>query len=262
MSDIVVQFRGTVYEAGYGQVAQKVMRDRSIHAVAKAMYAYLVSFAGKDGNAFPGVQLMMADLGIKTKDTYYKYRDQLEAAGYITIEQQRTDDGRFFRNVYNIEAVPIPHVQQPSTKISDTELPSPKKSNTVKSTSEKSTTINQDINNISLNKNSNNNINHTINEIDPVCVENIKSQYETNFNTPVSEKVIKEWLKEHDEAYILSKIFIVKQQGSSNPLRSLRAAIKHNWESDTQPQSKTTTIVPTAQEGKYERFYKVYGKQN
>ena len=31
MAEIVVQFEGTVYENGYGQIAKKVMRDKSIH---------------------------------------------------------------------------------------------------------------------------------------------------------------------------------------------------------------------------------------
>jgi len=142
--DTVIQFRGTIYENGYGLIAQKVMRDKDLSPVAKSIYAYICSFAGvgKDGerSAFPGVQLMMNELGIKTEDTYYKHRKQLLEKGYITIEKQR-QEGRFDKNIYYIEAVPVPleieknidtKGNEPHPKKSGT-APYPKKSSTAKS---------------------------------------------------------------------------------------------------------------------------------
>jgi hypothetical protein len=141
MMDAVIQFRGTIYEDGYGLIAQKVMRDSSISATAKAVYAYLCSFAGvgKDGErtAFPGVELMMNDLSIKSEDTFYKYRKELVTAGYITIEKVR-EKGKFERNLYFINAVPTDavHEEKPHPKFSGMDEPHPKLSSTVKSSAE------------------------------------------------------------------------------------------------------------------------------
>jgi hypothetical protein len=142
--DTVIQFRGTIYENGYGLIAQKVMRDKDLSPIAKSIYAYICSFAGvgKDGerSAFPGVQLMMDELGIKTEDTYYKHRKQLLEKGYITIEKNRKE-GKFDKNIYYVEAVPVPleieenvdtKGNEPHPKKSGT-APYPKKSSTVKS---------------------------------------------------------------------------------------------------------------------------------
>jgi hypothetical protein len=106
----VIQFRGTVYENGYGQVAQRVMRDKTIERDAKALYAYLCSFAGvsavleDERYAYPTIKTIMEELGFKSDKTFYKYRKQLIDAGYITIEQKK-EHGKFDRNIYYIEAV-------------------------------------------------------------------------------------------------------------------------------------------------------------
>ena len=147
MAEIVVQFAGTVYENGYGQIAKKVMRDKSIHAVAKAIYAYLVSYAGSKDNSFPSVQLMMDELGIRTEGTFYKYRKQLEEAGYITITQDQGEGGKWLNNVYHIKTVPVPKVERKE--------PYSKKQSTVKVTHrtlkngvrKKPSTVNQGTNN-------------------------------------------------------------------------------------------------------------------
>jgi hypothetical protein len=146
--DAVIQFSGTIYEDGYGLIAQKVMRDSNISPTAKAVYAYLCSFAGvgKDGErtAFPGVSLMMKDLGIKSEDTFYKYRKELVSAGYVTIKKER-EKGRFERNLYFINAVPVevPQEEKPHPKLSGME-PYPKLSSTIKSsTTNRGTNINR-----------------------------------------------------------------------------------------------------------------------
>lgn len=124
MADVIVAMRGTVYESGYGLIAKKVMRDRTISIKAKALYAYLSSFAGsaEEKSAFPGVQTMISDLKV-SKDSFYKYRKELEDSGYITIEQMKNTDGTFYNNIYYIEAVPCPKNQETE--------PSPKKPDTV-----------------------------------------------------------------------------------------------------------------------------------
>jgi hypothetical protein len=148
--DSVIQFRGTIYENGYGLIASKVMRDKSIPKQSRLIYAYMCSFASidKDGNrvAFPSVSLQCEELDM-SEDTYYKWRKVLEQRGLITIEK-RKENGKFERNLYFIEAVPVP-------KDTSSE-PYPKNSGTEDSGTEKQGAIINSSNSISFNKNSNN----------------------------------------------------------------------------------------------------------
>lgn len=134
--DTVIMFRGTIYEGGYGLIARKVMRDRNISAKAKAIYAYLCSFAtadvSGDRTAFPGVSLMKQDLGIRSDDTFYKCRNELVNAGYISVEQREGPGGRFSSNMYFIEAVPEAKTDaSPYPNFSSTENPSTDNSSTI-----------------------------------------------------------------------------------------------------------------------------------
>ncbi|WP_051272229.1 helix-turn-helix domain-containing protein [Shimazuella kribbensis] len=120
-NDSVVQFRGTVYENGSGMVAKKVMRDITISRDAKALYAYLCSFAwgGTDTerSAFPKVETQCHELQIKTEKSYYRYRKELLMSGYITIEKKRNTEGKFKSNIYYIEAVPVPKTEEEVKKM-------------------------------------------------------------------------------------------------------------------------------------------------
>ena len=150
IKETVIQFSGTVYENGYGLLPQKVMRDRNLSPTAKTIYAYLVSFANVNAegerSSFPGVKLMMSEIGIKSRDTFYRHRNQLIKHGYISIKKQRSE-GKFQRNIYVIESVP--EIAKEKLKEEEKE-PCPKNKDMVpcpkKSTTEKSTTENQDTN--------------------------------------------------------------------------------------------------------------------
>lgn len=165
--DSVVLFEGTIYEEGYGWVAQKVMRDTRISTTAKALYAYLCSLAGNPTNpkkrsAFPSVSLMRKELGIKSQDTFYKHMKQLREHGYLRVDHQKDESKKFGHNIYKIIAVPKPLDDQSNeddngktnvkktinidpdknepSKNANTE-PYPNFSTTEKPTTEKSTTI-------------------------------------------------------------------------------------------------------------------------
>jgi len=134
--DSAVQFRGTVYENGYGLIATKVMRDKNLPKQSKLIYAYICSFAGsdKDGErtAFPSVSLQCNELGMN-EDTYYKWRKPLVDAGYLSIEKRRNGASKFERNLYFIEAVPMPKKVDDTEPIQDKTgdiKPYPKKSGT------------------------------------------------------------------------------------------------------------------------------------
>lgn len=151
MMDAVIQFEGTIYENGYGLLAQQVMRNRDLHRNSRTIYAYMCSFAsvGKNGErtAFPSVSLQCFELGM-TEDTYYKWRKPLIEKGFIKITKQRQEGAKFDNNIYSIIAVPVePKAdEKPEVKAS---VPTPKKSGTVKkpypklSSTEKSSTEKQ-----------------------------------------------------------------------------------------------------------------------
>lgn len=148
MLDSVIQMRGTIYEKGFGLLAQHVMRDRSLHKNAKLIYAYLCSYAWGNTNAkrtaFPSVGIQCTDLGM-SEDTYYKYRKQLITKGYINVEKQKNEKGQFSRNLYYIESIVIPKegTEELSPKklgMDQTSKPHPKNPGTEKPTSEKPST--------------------------------------------------------------------------------------------------------------------------
>jgi len=130
MMDSVIQFEGTIYENGYGLLAQKVMRDKSLPKQSKLIYAYMCSFAsvGKDGarTAFPSVALQCAELGM-SEETYYKWRKHLVSKGYIKITKQRQKGAKFDNNIYSIIAVPT-EVKVDETIDTEGKEPYPKKS--------------------------------------------------------------------------------------------------------------------------------------
>ncbi len=103
---------GSVYSNGYGIIAKKVMLDTNLSIEAKAIYSYLVSFAGAGATAFPGAATILHHLQI-SKERFYKHRKQLIEAGYIKVEQE-TEKGIFRRNIYTVLSKPCP--QNPTTE--------------------------------------------------------------------------------------------------------------------------------------------------
>lgn len=176
MLEIVVAMRGTIYEQGYGLIAQKVMRDTNLSVKSKAIYAYLSSFAGSglERAAFPGVSLMMKELGIASRGTFYKYRNELIESGYVSVEQQKNEKGRYAKCIYYIESI-----QKQESQVID---PCTKNQTTVKKTTKKSTT-----NNISFKSiNSKNNIKDFVNKEPQQIIDNLVLEY---MNKGLSKKV-------------------------------------------------------------------------
>ena len=110
-----------VYKEGYGFIAKKIMKDRSLNVISKAIYAYICSYTGKGHSAFPSQKLISADLGIN-KGTLVKYIKELKDNGYITVIQHK-EKGKFAQNLYTINILPymVYHVwRQPIWKLPDT----------------------------------------------------------------------------------------------------------------------------------------------
>ena len=93
-----------VFEKGYGFVAKKVMRDKTLNILSKAVYAYICSYAGKGKDAFPSQNLICGDLGIG-KSTLLKYIKELKDRGYITVIQHK-EKGKFAQNLYTVNVIP------------------------------------------------------------------------------------------------------------------------------------------------------------
>lgn len=95
-----------IYKDGYGIIPKKVMRDKSISCDAKAVYAYICSFAGSSGTAFPSLELICDELGIGEKKLY-KCRKELVEKNLIIITKKRIKS-KYSTNFYLIVNDPKP----------------------------------------------------------------------------------------------------------------------------------------------------------
>jgi len=74
--DKVIQFKGTIYENGYGLIAKTIMTDLELSLGAKGLYSYICAYAGSDGGAFPASERITKELRI-SKDTFTKHKKEL-----------------------------------------------------------------------------------------------------------------------------------------------------------------------------------------
>lgn len=100
---------------GYGIIPKKAMRDARLTPEAKAIYAYLCSFAGSGNTAFPSVDLMCAEIGM-SEDRFYRHRKLLVQYGYIAFRQIRGGRGKTGSNVYTILHTQVEKAAEPSRK--------------------------------------------------------------------------------------------------------------------------------------------------
>lgn len=89
-----------ILKNGYGYSPKKVMRDPSLSVEAKAIYAYLASFADNEGKAYPGIELMCHELDISEK-RFHRHKKRLIDLGFIKVERERTDNG-WSNNIYTL----------------------------------------------------------------------------------------------------------------------------------------------------------------
>ena len=94
-----------VMSEGYGIIPKKVMRDKDLSIDAKAIYAFIASYAGAGSTSFPSVNLITDMLGI-SRQRFNKHRKLLEDKGYITIKKIRRPEGSWGNNVYTLETLP------------------------------------------------------------------------------------------------------------------------------------------------------------
>ena len=128
-----------VMSKGYGTIPKLVMQHEDLSIEAKAIYAYLASFAGAGDTAYPSVSIMCKHLGI-SKDRFYRHRKALLDNDFIRITQHQNKGG-WSNNIYTVVSMPSP--QNKDTQNKDTQ---------------NTDTINNSIINNSINNNSINNI--------------------------------------------------------------------------------------------------------
>lgn len=99
-----LRIRG-IYYHGYGILPKFVMCDTDLPLVAKAIYAFICSFSGKEGTAFPRRDTILSRLNI-SKQTYYNHLNILKEQGYISVQRQTNERGVYTHNIYFIEMNP------------------------------------------------------------------------------------------------------------------------------------------------------------
>jgi len=132
-----------VMSKGYGTIPKLVMQHEDLSIEAKAIYAYLASFAGAGDTAYPSVGIMCKHLGI-SKDRFYRHRKSLLDNDFIRITQHQNEGG-WTNNLYTVVSTPSP--QNKDTQNKDTQNKDTQNKDTINNSS-----INNSINNNSIKK--------------------------------------------------------------------------------------------------------------
>ena len=82
----------------YGIIPKSLMQDKSLSIQAKAVYAYLATYADKNGKCYPSKVRMETELNV-AESTLQKYIKELVAKGYLKREQEKSK-GKFAHNIY------------------------------------------------------------------------------------------------------------------------------------------------------------------
>lgn len=90
---------------GYGIMPKIVMQDKRLTIESKAIYAYIVSYAGAGNSAFPSLRKILTDLQI-SENRFYKHRKLLIDCNYITVTAVRNEKKVIVKNIYKLIANP------------------------------------------------------------------------------------------------------------------------------------------------------------
>ena len=232
--------------------------DLTIHE--KMAYIVIARHANADGKgAYPSYKTI-AQEGSMGRTSAIEAVKGLVEKGYLIKETRFNQNGEPTSNLYTLLDVPQPqevvrHANHPSPPrepqvVRHADYPSPPREPEL----------------IPLNNPFEQNP-LTTTEQTHVVVEITKGLEQIDAKPSTNE--VSKWITTHGTEYVLEKIEITREMASKTPLRTLRAAIKGDWKPNqgnrTKNDSKGNTerqrrVVPPVQEGKYERFYQVYGK--
>lgn len=95
-----IKYEGkSILSKGYG-IIPKLIMQANISIEAKAIYAYMCSFAGNGETAFPSIEKIIKDLNI-SESRFYRHRRQLIDCGFIKVQQNKIK-GKVVNNTYII----------------------------------------------------------------------------------------------------------------------------------------------------------------
>ena len=83
----------------FAQVPAALLLDNSVRDGAKTLFAYLVWRQGQNEKAWPSVETMRKDIGVKSARTIQAYVGALESAGWLTVRSRRGSS-----NLYTVHA--------------------------------------------------------------------------------------------------------------------------------------------------------------
>ena len=127
---------------------REIMRSKDLTPEAKAIYAYLCSFAGCNTSCYPGVDMMRSELQMGA-DRFYKHMHYLTQKGIVTKTQER-DGNRWGRTIYTLNHTPDFQLSQNG----DAENQLSQNGDTQKQTTQNKHTNNNNTNNNNFNNNS------------------------------------------------------------------------------------------------------------
>lgn len=143
-------------KASYGLVYSEIMRNKSLTPEAKAIYAYLCTFAGAGETCFPSVDLICNELTMG-RERFYKHIHILLKAGIIEKNQERNGN-RWGKTVYTLHhSICLPITENEATENRTTE----------NDVAENEATENLQINNTRLNSTR---LNNTSNNTSVCCI--------------------------------------------------------------------------------------------
>lgn len=226
-----------IFHSGYGYIPKSVMRSKNISIQAKAIYAYLISFAGRKLEAYPSRKLMCYDLNV-SQDTLNKYLKELIEQKLIS-KTQRRKERKFTNNVYYFN-----YEIEPEILLTDKSVTEKINSNlTEKSITEKSgnfiidneqmvTNINKENNNnINTNgntkSNNNSNNNYKINKESNYSLQELKSITNKYIHSPELIKAFNEFLDFRQAIHkpVLTEIQLKKMVELLNTCEDIEDAI-------------------------------------
>lgn len=226
-----------ILSEGFGTIPKLIMKDDELTIEAKAIYAYIASYAGAGQTAFPGISLICHDLDI-TETRFHKHKKRLIEKGYIEIHKERSNNGTFGRNVYTIKTevkVKEKNKPTPQNKVS---VPTHQNPTLDKPTSDNPTTENKvsniNSNNInSINTNNNKNIQQQPASSEPPKINFIQTWEKSGFGImpPLTIEKLDGWVKDFDDnEEIIIKAIELANDNNARSYAYVNSILK-NWES-------------------------------
>ncbi|MCX0403252.1 helix-turn-helix domain-containing protein [Clostridium perfringens] len=225
-----IRYEGkSILSKGYGIIPKLIMQS-DISIEAKAIYAYMCSFAGNGQSAFPSIKKIRSELRI-SEDRFYKYRKELINNGFIQVKQNKFK-GKIMNNTYIIpQVVNFLESEKPYPQNKGTDKkPYPKNPCMENPCKENPCKENEGTNNNKTNNNKTNNNNVNNNNREVVVDKEVKKILK-GFTSKEISSVIKfcEENKVH-VGVVEEKLKVLKSMKKvNNKVGALISAIKNDW---------------------------------